>query len=213
MRTKDGTAGYFFHTKLCFRSSIWRKKSLSDYTQLVLLLNNTATLLKIYIILLIWSHKYTWCFCLTCIRKHKEFMSWYGTAAAAAANSLQSCLTLCDPKDVSPPGSPSLGFSRQGHWSVVPLLSLYMELNTDYSLEIFEPITKFGQVLIFIKLNYSANLNFELPWWLSVNAGDRSSTPVQIPHAMELWALGLRAETTKSELVGQGSLNYWSVEL
>ena len=26
--------------------------------------------------------------------------------AAAAAESLQSCLTLCDPKDDSPPGSP-----------------------------------------------------------------------------------------------------------
>ena len=38
-------------------------------------------------------------------------------AAAAAAESLQSCPTLCDPIDGSPPGSPSLGFSRQEHWS------------------------------------------------------------------------------------------------
>ena len=30
-------------------------------------------------------------------------------AAAAAANSLQSCPTLCDPIDGSPPGSPILG--------------------------------------------------------------------------------------------------------
>ena len=30
-------------------------------------------------------------------------------AAAAAAKSLQSCLTLCDPIDGSPPGSPVLG--------------------------------------------------------------------------------------------------------
>ena len=28
-----------------------------------------------------------------------------GAAAAAAAKSLQSCLTLCDPMDCSPPGS------------------------------------------------------------------------------------------------------------
>ena len=34
---------------------------------------------------------------------------------AAAAKSLQSCPTLCDPIDGSPPGSPSLGFSRQEH--------------------------------------------------------------------------------------------------
>ena len=39
---------------------------------------------------------------------------------AAAAKSLQSCLTLCDPIDASPPGSPSLGFSRQEHWSGLP---------------------------------------------------------------------------------------------
>ena len=44
-------------------------------------------------------------------------------AAAAAAKSLQSCLTLCDPIDGLPPGSPSLGFSRQEHWSGLPLPS------------------------------------------------------------------------------------------
>ena len=43
--------------------------------------------------------------------------------AAAAAKSLQSCPTLCDPVDGSPPGSPSLGFSRQEHWSGLPFPS------------------------------------------------------------------------------------------
>ena len=43
--------------------------------------------------------------------------------AAAAAESLQSCPTLCDPTDVSPPGSPILGFSRQEHWSGLPFPS------------------------------------------------------------------------------------------
>ena len=33
------------------------------------------------------------------------------------AKSLQSCPTLCDPIDSSPPGSPSLGVSGQEHWS------------------------------------------------------------------------------------------------
>ena len=46
-----------------------------------------------------------------------------GTAAAAAAKSLQSCPTLCDPIDGSPPGSPSLGFSRQEHCSGLPFPS------------------------------------------------------------------------------------------
>ena len=45
-------------------------------------------------------------------------------AAAAAAKLLQSCLTLCDPIDSSPPAPPSLGFSRQEYWSGVPLPSL-----------------------------------------------------------------------------------------
>ena len=43
--------------------------------------------------------------------------------AAAAAKPLQSCRTLCDPIDGSPPGSPSLGFSRQEHWSGLPFPS------------------------------------------------------------------------------------------
>ena len=43
--------------------------------------------------------------------------------AAAAAKSLQSCPTLCDPRDGSPPVPPSLGFSRQEHWSGLPFPS------------------------------------------------------------------------------------------
>ena len=41
--------------------------------------------------------------------------------AATATKSLQSCPTLCDPIDGSP--SPSLGFSRQEHWSGLPFPS------------------------------------------------------------------------------------------
>ena len=36
-------------------------------------------------------------------------MYWYRAMTAAAAKSLQSCPTLCDPIDGSPPGSPILG--------------------------------------------------------------------------------------------------------
>ena len=46
-------------------------------------------------------------------------------SAAAAAKSLQSYPTLCDPIDGSPPGSPSLGFSRQEHWSGLPFPSMH----------------------------------------------------------------------------------------
>ena len=44
-------------------------------------------------------------------------------AAAAAAKSLQSCPTLCNPIDGSPQAPPSLGFSRQEHWSGLPFPS------------------------------------------------------------------------------------------
>ena len=46
-------------------------------------------------------------------------------AAAAAAKSLQSCPTLCDPTDGSPPGFPSLGFSaRTLEWVAIPFSKL-----------------------------------------------------------------------------------------
>ena len=62
---------------------------------------------------------------------------WTLNAAAAAAKSLQSCLTLCDPTDGSPPGSPvpgilqartmewvAISFSNAWKWKVkVKLLS------------------------------------------------------------------------------------------
>ena len=54
-------------------------------------------------------------------KKKLWYMEWnkqWNTAAAAAAKSLQSCLTLCDPKDGSPPGSPIPGIlqARTREW-------------------------------------------------------------------------------------------------
>ena len=58
---------------------------------------------------------------------YDEMVGWHhglnGHAAAAAAKSLQSCLTLCDPIDGSHQAPPSLGFSRQEHWSGLPFPS------------------------------------------------------------------------------------------
>ena len=69
------------------------------------------------------------------IKRNKKYPSWKGRSKAvtvcrwhiAVAKSLQSCLTLCDPRDGSPPGSPSLGFSRQEHWSGLPFPSPMQE--------------------------------------------------------------------------------------
>ena len=46
--------------------------------------------------------------------------------AAAAANSLQSCLTLCNPIDGSPPGSPVPGIlqARTPEWAATAYLQL-----------------------------------------------------------------------------------------
>jgi len=44
-------------------------------------------------------------------------------SSAAAAKSLQSCPTLRDPIDGSPPGSPVPGILRQEHWSGLPFPS------------------------------------------------------------------------------------------
>jgi len=52
---------------------------------------------------------------------------WYSAAAAAAAKSLQSCPTLCDPEMAAHQAPPTLGFSRQEHWSGLPLPSPMQE--------------------------------------------------------------------------------------
>ena len=48
-------------------------------------------------------------------------VGYNGMTAAAAAKSLQSCPTLCDPIDVSPPGSPVSGIlqARTLEWVAI----------------------------------------------------------------------------------------------
>ena len=52
-----------------------------------------------------------------------EFIFMYGVrkCSAAAAKSLQSCLTLCDPRDGSPPGShiPGILQARTLEWVAI----------------------------------------------------------------------------------------------
>ena len=52
-------------------------------------------------------------------------------AAAAAAKSLQSCPTLCDPIDGSHQPPQSLGFSRQELWSGLPFLLQCMKVKSE----------------------------------------------------------------------------------
>ena len=63
-----------------------------------------------------------------CSHEIKTFSPWkrnYDQPAAAAAKLLQSCLTLCDPIDGSPPGSPVPGIlqTRTLEWAAISLSS------------------------------------------------------------------------------------------
>ena len=67
--------------------------------------------------------------CLLCTFYVKSMINLWQNSAAAAAKSLQSCPTLWDPIDSSPPGStiPRIRFSRQEHWSGLPFPSPMQE--------------------------------------------------------------------------------------
>ena len=65
-------------------------------------------------------------YCFACVGVHKNIYMYiliyiYATATAAAVKSLQSCLTLWDPIDGSPPGSPVLGIlqARTLEWVAI----------------------------------------------------------------------------------------------
>ena len=60
-------------------------------------------------------------------------------ACAAAAASLQSCPTLCDPTDGSPLGSPSLRFSRQEYTEELYKKDLHDPVNHDGVITHLEP--------------------------------------------------------------------------
>ena len=56
--------------------------------------------------------------------KSCQLLSTGSSILAAAAKSLQSCPTLCDPIDGSPPGSPILGIPQaRTQWSALPFPS------------------------------------------------------------------------------------------
>ena len=52
---------------------------------------------------------------------HPAYLTYMQNAAASAAKSLQSCLTLCDPIDGSPSGSPIPGIlqARTLEWAAI----------------------------------------------------------------------------------------------
>ena len=76
------------------------------------------------------------------VNKIKSFISvCYTTFAAAAAKSLQSCLTLCDPIDSSPPGSPVPGIlqARTLEWVAISFSTAWKWKVKVKSLSLFDP--------------------------------------------------------------------------
>ena len=74
----------------------------------------------------------------------------------------QSCLTLSDPMDYSPPGPPSMGFSRQEYWSGVSLPSpLPMARQTKSELEHTQhvPICNGLPPMCSVHLHYTLYIN------------------------------------------------------
>ena len=59
--------------------------------------------------------------CLHLTSEDPEFLTHFSDSAAAAAKSLQSCLTLCDPIDGSPPDSSVHGIfqARVLEWGAI----------------------------------------------------------------------------------------------
>ena len=57
--------------------------------------------------------------------ENQEILQALSTPAAVAAKSLQSCPTLCDPRDGSPPGSPIPGIlqARTLEWVAISFSS------------------------------------------------------------------------------------------
>ena len=85
----------------------------------------------------------------------KSLFSFYA-AAAAAAKSLQSCPTLCDPIDSSPPGSPIPGIlqARTLEWVAISfsMLLFLMHITHLYFYSAFYP-KKNQNALVFRKIH------------------------------------------------------------
>ena len=71
-------------------------------------------------------------YCMQMIAKRIEMaILRLKTSAAAAAKSLQSCPTLCDPETVTHQAPLFLGFSRQSHWSGFHFLLQCMKVKSE----------------------------------------------------------------------------------
>ena len=81
----------------------------------------------------------------------------------------QLCLTLCYPIDGSPPGSPSLGFSRQEHWSGCHFLLQCMKVKSQS--EVAQSCPTLSDLMDFILLKHFS-WSFNLGNWTECGSSD-----------------------------------------
>ena len=77
-----------------------------------------------------WPKYWSFSLSISPSNEHPKLVSFrmdWPTPAAAAAKSLQSCLTLCDPRDGSPPGSPIPGIlqARTLEWVAISFFNVW----------------------------------------------------------------------------------------
>ena len=105
---------------------LWPSIYVLENTQLVHLKKSapSCSWLECFMEMLLKSSVFLYIICLVLLSLINNGMVKSPTIAAM---SLQSCPTLCDPIDGSPPGSPVVGFSRQEHWRGLPFPSQMQE--------------------------------------------------------------------------------------
>ena len=123
----------------------------------------------------------------------------------AVSLATHSCLTLCDPRDCSPPGSLSMGFSRQEYWSGLPCpphscVCIYITYYIDVCK--FSCISPFGLCWAFAAVQVSELQRVGLSlWWplLLLGTGSRACG------LRQLRLLGSRTQAQWSWRTGWGT--------
>ena len=130
--------------------------------------------------------------------------------SAAAAKSLQSCLTLCNPRDVSPPGSPipgilqartlewvAISFSNAWKWRVkVKSLSRVRLLATPWTAAYQAPLS----------MGFSRQ-----EYWSGVPEEELKNLLIRVKKKSENTGLKLRVQNTK--IMAFGAITSWQIEV
>ena len=146
-------------------------------------------------------------------RIYNNKLLWWGTAAAAAAKTLQLCPTLCDPIDGSPWGSPVPGIlqARTLEWVVISFSNAWMwKVKMLSRIRLFAtPWTAAYQAppsMGFSRQEYWSGLPLPSPWWgtttylferlklkkqtLTISSAEKDSEQLELPiHCWWEWKM------------------------